>query len=44
MVINLKYINNTYKLQRHDIIDPAMLRPGRLGKKLFVPFPNEVDR
>jgi ribosome biogenesis ATPase len=29
---------------RPDIIDPAMLRPGRLDKMLFVPLPNEVER
>lgn len=29
---------------RPDIIDPAMLRPGRLDKMLFVPLPDEADR
>jgi ribosome biogenesis ATPase len=29
---------------RPDIIDPAMLRPGRLDKMLFVPLPNETER
>jgi ribosome biogenesis ATPase len=29
---------------RPDIIDPAMLRPGRLDKLHFVPLPNEMDR
>ncbi len=29
---------------RPDIIDPAMLRPGRLDKLLYVPLPNEADR
>eukprot|EP01080_Neovahlkampfia_damariscottae_P011702 gene11702-4936_t len=29
---------------RPDIIDPAMLRPGRLDKLLFVPLPNEKAR
>ncbi|KAK7571798.1 hypothetical protein V9T40_014270 [Parthenolecanium corni] len=29
---------------RPDIIDPAVLRPGRLDKILYVGFPNEVDR
>ncbi|XP_066280846.1 nuclear valosin-containing protein-like [Branchiostoma lanceolatum] len=29
---------------RPDIIDPAVLRPGRLDKLLFVGLPNEVDR
>jgi ribosome biogenesis ATPase len=29
---------------RPDIIDPAMLRPGRLDKLLFVPLPTPKDR
>ena len=29
---------------RPDIVDPAILRPGRLDKILFVDFPNAVDR
>lgn len=29
---------------RPDIIDKAMLRPGRLDKMLYVPLPNEDDR
>ena len=29
---------------RVDIIDPAILRPGRLDKILFVPLPNADDR
>lgn len=29
---------------RPDIIDPAMLRPGRLDKLLYVPLPNPDDR
>lgn len=29
---------------RPDIIDPAMLRPGRLDKLLYVPLPNKQDR
>lgn len=29
---------------RPDIIDPAMLRPGRLDKLLFVPLPSKEDR
>jgi len=29
---------------RPDIIDPAMLRPGRLDKLLFVPLPTKEDR
>jgi ribosome biogenesis ATPase len=29
---------------RPDIIDPAMLRPGRLDKLLFVALPDETDR
>ena len=29
---------------RPDLIDPAMLRPGRLDKLLYVPFPSEPER
>lgn len=29
---------------RPDIIDPAMLRPGRLDKLLYVPLPTPEDR
>lgn len=29
---------------RPDMIDPAMLRPGRLGKLLYVPLPTQKDR
>lgn len=29
---------------RPDIIDPAMLRPGRLDKLLYVPLPTSDDR
>lgn len=29
---------------RPDIIDPAMLRPGRLDKLLYVPLPTKQDR
>lgn len=29
---------------RPDIIDPAMLRPGRLDKLVYVPLPTSSDR
>ena len=29
---------------RPDLVDPALLRPGRLGKRLFCPLPDEKDR
>jgi ribosome biogenesis ATPase len=29
---------------RPDIVDPAILRPGRLDKILFVDFPNAAER
>lgn len=29
---------------RPDMIDPAMLRPGRLDKTLYVDLPNELER
>jgi SpoVK/Ycf46/Vps4 family AAA+-type ATPase len=29
---------------RADIIDPAIMRPGRLDKILFIPLPDAADR
>lgn len=29
---------------RLELIDDAILRPGRLGKLLYVPLPNAADR
>jgi len=29
---------------RPDLIDPALLRPGRLDKSVLCPIPNEIDR
>lgn len=29
---------------RPDILDPALLRPGRLDRKIEIPLPNEQDR
>ncbi|KAK9172584.1 ATPase family associated with various cellular activities (AAA) family protein [Cryptosporidium meleagridis] len=29
---------------RPDIIDPAMMRPGRLDRVIYVPLPNEIGR
>ena len=34
----------TQATNRPDIIDPAMLRPGRLDKLLYVPLPSPEDR
>lgn len=29
---------------RADILDPALLRPGRLDRKIEIPLPNETSR
>ncbi len=29
---------------RPDILDPALLRPGRLDRKIEIPIPNETSR
>lgn len=29
---------------RPDILDPALLRPGRLDRKIEIPLPNETSR
>ena len=34
----------TCYFSRPDMIDPALLRPGRLDKSLFCNMPNEEDR
>jgi len=29
---------------RPDVLDPALLRPGRLDRKIEIPLPNEANR
>ena len=29
---------------RPDVLDPALLRPGRLDRKIEIPLPNETSR
>ena len=29
---------------RPDVLDPALLRPGRLDRKVEIPLPNETSR
>ena len=41
---DLKNVFMIAATNRPDIIDPAVLRPGRLGLHLYVPVPNEQDR
>uniref|UniRef100_A0A3B0N2Q9 ATPase, putative n=1 Tax=Theileria annulata TaxID=5874 RepID=A0A3B0N2Q9_THEAN len=41
---NREYVYIIAATNRPDIIDPAILRPGRLEKLFYVPLPNEDDR
>lgn len=41
---DLKNVFMIAATNRPDIIDPAVLRPGRLGLHLYVPVPTEIDR
>ena len=29
---------------RPDVLDPALMRPGRLDRKIEIPMPNEASR
>ena len=39
--MQVKMIMATY---RRDVLDPALMRPGRLDRKIEIPLPNEVAR
>ena len=43
-VEDLKNVFMISATNRPDMIDPAVLRPGRLGLHLYVPVPNASDR
>ena len=42
MILKIFFI--TSLVRRLELIDDAMLRPGRLGKLLYVPLPTAPDR
>ena len=41
LLIQVKMIMAT---NRPDVLDPALLRPGRLDRKIEIPLPNEQSR
>mmetsp|Transcript_15963 Transcript_15963/g.48750 ORF Transcript_15963/g.48750 Transcript_15963/m.48750 type:complete len:438 (-) Transcript_15963:186-1499(-) len=41
---NLTNVKMVMATNRPDILDPALLRPGRLDRKIEIPLPNEASR
>jgi ATP-dependent 26S proteasome regulatory subunit len=40
----LKQVKMIMATNRPDVLDPALLRPGRLDRKIEIPLPNEQSR
>lgn len=41
---DLKRVKCVMATNRPDVLDPALLRPGRLDRKVEIPLPNETSR
>jgi len=41
---DLKRVKCVMATNRPDTLDPALLRPGRLDRKVEIPLPNETSR
>ena len=44
LYVCLLFLNLSSNLSRPDTLDPALLRPGRLDRKIEIPLPNEQSR